>query len=145
MTLLKFSNHSPSCQDRYFDSIYHRFPQHETEQRRSTRPSVNIKESTNGYILELAVPGYSKDDFKIEINNDLLVISSDRKNKDESGEKANVSRSEFSYTSFSKMFTLPDEADGEKITAQYENGILRLSIPKKEVVKPKASRTIGIK
>jgi HSP20 family protein len=111
----------------------------------TTLPSVNIKEDKEGYEVELAAPGFDKSDFKIELNNDVLTISSDKKVENETKEGEQFTRKEFSYQSFSRSFTLPNTVDSEKISAKYENGILKLCIPKKEEAKPKPSKQIEIK
>jgi HSP20 family protein len=86
----------------------------------------------------------SKTDFKIELNHDLLTISSDKQINNETKEGQQFSRREFSYQSFSRSFTLPNSADSEKIVARYDNGILKVLIPKKEEAKPKPARQIAI-
>jgi HSP20 family protein len=111
----------------------------------TTLPSVNIKEDKEGYEVELAAPGFDKSDFKVELNNDVLTISSDKKVENETKEGEQFTRKEFSYQSFSRSFTLPNTVDSEKISAKYENGILKLCIPKKEEAKPKPSKQIEIK
>ena len=106
-------------------------------------PAVNIKEKDNGFELELAVPGATKEDFKVEVDNDILTISSEAKTEsDESNE--NYTRKEFSYTAFKRAFTLPETVDGSKIDAKYESGILTLTLPKKEEALPKPKRLISI-
>ena len=108
-------------------------------------PKVNIKENNNSYLVELAAPGMEKSDFQIELDNKTLRINSQKKagNRDK-GDTGEYSRREFYYQSFSKAFTLPVSADGEKVEAYYKNGILSISIPKKEESQPKPSKTITI-
>ena len=93
----------------------------------------------------MSAPGFEKSDFKIELNNSLLTISSEKKIKNETKEGQQFTRREFSYQSFSRSFTLPDTVEGEKIKAKYDNGILSVSIPKKEEAKPKPVKQIEIK
>jgi len=109
----------------------------------TTLPKVNIKEDDNGFEVEMAAPGMQKADFNIELDNNLLTISSEKKedNKEDEGKYA---RREFAYRSFQRSFTLPDSADEAKIGANYKNGILRISIPKKEEAKPKPPKSISI-
>jgi HSP20 family protein len=109
----------------------------------TTLPSVNIKEEDDHFQIEVAAPGLNKEDFKIESENDLLKIYSEKKEESEKNTDK-YSRKEFSYQSFCRSFTLPATADGDKITAVYENGILLVTIPKKEEAKPKAKRLIEI-
>ena len=108
-----------------------------------TGPKVNIKESDEAYVLDMAVPGFKKSDFKIGLENEKLSISAEI--KVEEGEKeANFTRKEFSYESFKRTFILPETVDEGAINANYNNGILTVSIPKKEEAKPKPARTIEI-
>ncbi len=106
-------------------------------------PAVNIKENAENFALELSVPGFKKDDFNIELDNDVLTISSEVKTETESKEEK-YTRKEFTYTSFKRAFTLPETVDGSKINASYENGILTLLVPKKEETLPKPKRFIEI-
>jgi HSP20 family protein len=110
----------------------------------TTLPSVNIKETTDAFQVELAAPGMVKEDFKIELNNNLLTISSERKIENETKDNEQYTRREFSYQSFCRSFTLPVTVDRDNITAKYENGILNISIPKKEEAKPKPVKQIAI-
>jgi HSP20 family protein len=109
----------------------------------TTLPAVNIKEDDGGYMVEMAVPGMEKADFRINLENNMLCISSEKKSESEKKED-NYSRREFSYQSFSRSFSLPDSADESKIDAKYQNGILIINIPKKEEAKPKPPRFIEI-
>tara|TARA_R110002050_G_scaffold1281_1_gene9129 strand:- start:15890 stop:16327 length:438 start_codon:yes stop_codon:yes gene_type:complete len=110
-------------------------------------PAVNIKENDASFVLELAVPGRKKEDFKIEIDNDLLTISTESKNET-SNEKVEDSikytRKEFSFSSFKRAFTLPETVNIDKIEAGYEDGILSFKLPKKEEALPKPKRLIEI-
>ncbi|MEO9891198.1 Hsp20/alpha crystallin family protein [Aurantibacter sp.] len=104
-------------------------------------PPVNIKENEKNFELELAVPGRKKEDFKIEIDSNILTVSSEVETSTEKVDE-NYSRKEFSFTSFKRAFTLPDSIDEENIKADYENGILMFSLPKKEEALPKPKRNI---
>jgi HSP20 family protein len=104
-------------------------------------PSANISESENGFEIELAIPGFSKDDFKIEVQDRLLTISS---KKESATEEKKYLRKEFTSISFQRSFRLPKTVDAENITAQYDNGILVLTLPKLEEAKPKEPRLIAI-
>ncbi|PWL38272.1 molecular chaperone Hsp20 [Flagellimonas aquimarina] len=106
-------------------------------------PAVNIKDNDENFELELAVPGGNKDDFKIEVDNDVLTISTEVKT-DSKETKENYTRREFSFSSFKRVFTLPETVDGTRIDAAYENGILRLTLPKKEEALPRPKRLITI-
>jgi len=109
----------------------------------TTLPAVNIKEDDGGYMVEMAVPGMEKADFRINLENNMLCISSEKKSESEKKDD-NYSRKEFSYQSFSRSFSLPESADESKIDAKYQNGILIINIPKKEEAKPKPPRYIEI-
>ena len=108
-------------------------------------PAVNIKETPDSFEVEMAAPGMDKNDFKIELDDNTLIISSEKEDRSEKKEGENYSRKEFSYQSFYRTFHLSkDVVEVEKIIAKYENGLLRLMIPKKEEVKKKPVRTIEI-
>ncbi len=94
-------------------------------------PAVNIKEENDKFVLEMAAPGMKKDDFKIDLDNYQLTISSEKKEEKKEKED-NYTRREFLYSSFSRSFTLPKTIDIEKIKADYKNGILSIVLPKKE-------------
>jgi len=106
-------------------------------------PAVNIVEGKDEYRIEVAAPGLTKDDFKINLEDDTLTISANKEEqKEEKDEK--YTRKEFSYTSFCRSFTLPDTVDGEKIKAKHKDGILVIHVPKREEVKSKPAREIAI-
>ncbi len=107
-------------------------------------PATNVKETEDYFALEMAVPGFAKDDFKVELDQDVLTVSVEKGDNKEEKNDAFVKR-EFRYHNFSRSFRLPENAvDGDKIAAKYENGILTLTLPKREEVKPKPARTIEI-
>ncbi|MBS1507331.1 MAG: Hsp20/alpha crystallin family protein [Bacteroidetes bacterium] len=94
-------------------------------------PKVDVIETENAYEVQVAVPGLNKEDFKIEINDNYLTVSGERKLSNEKKDK-NFHSIETQYGSFSRSFTLPENVDGSKINAKYNNGILELVIPKDE-------------
>ena len=111
----------------------------------TTIPLVNIKETNESFEVEMAAPGMTKNDFKVELDSNILTITSEKKDKFETKEGERYSRREFSYQSFQRSFQLPKEVvDAEKIEAKYENGVLRLVIPKKEEARPKPPKMIQI-
>lgn len=114
------------------------------ENLNSNVPAVNIRENEKDFELELAVPGRKKEDFNIEIDNDVLTISSELKHEDET-KRDNYTRREFGFTSFKRAFTLPETIDADNIKANYEDGILQFTLPKKEEALPKPKRLIEIK
>ncbi len=108
-------------------------------------PAVNIQESDENFIVEVAAPGKLREDFKIELENDVLTISSENKKEIKEGEKAKkYTRKEFSYSTFKRAFSLPDSVDNGKISATYNNGVLEISLPKKEEAKVQPKRLIEI-
>lgn len=110
----------------------------------TTLPSVNIKETAENYEVEVAAPGMDKNDFKVTLDGNLLLISSTKENEQTSQEES-FTRREFCYQSFQRSFELPKNVvDEDKISARYENGLLLLSIPKREEVKQKPPRLIDI-
>ena len=145
MSLVKFSNQLPSMFDRFFEGDLFDWSNHNFSQTNTTLPSVNIKENPNEFKVEVAAPGFDKGDFKLELDHDLLTISSEKQYEKETKDDERFSKREFSYQSFTRSFTLPNSADSEHIDASYEKGILNVIIPKKEESKPKPSRMIEIK
>jgi len=110
----------------------------------TTLPSVNIKETDNDFIVEVAAPGMRKEDFHVELKDNMLTIRSERQEKHEENEDR-YARREFSYQSFQRSFNLNNRVvDDANINAKYENGILTLTLPKKEEAKAKPARTIEI-
>jgi HSP20 family protein len=106
-------------------------------------PPANISESSKEYKLEISVPGLKKDDFKIEVGSGALTISSER--EEESGEeKENYTRKEFSYQSFERSFPLPDNVKDDEIIAKYEDGVLTITIPKKEISISRGKKAIKV-
>lgn len=112
----------------------------------ATVPAVNIHETNEGFEVQMAAPGMHKEDFKITLEGNMLNISSSMEDKkNQRGNNGNYNRMEFSYQAFQRSFELPkDVVDESKIEAQYENGLLKVSIPKKEEVKQKAPKLIEI-
>lgn len=99
-------------------------------------PNVDIVEAEKAYEIHAAIPGINKSDFKIEVDKKVLTISGERKFVNEENGK-NFKSIETKYGSFSRSFTLPENTDSEKIEASYENGILKVNIPKSEIVETK--------
>lgn len=108
-----------------------------------TLPAVNIKETAEEYLIELAIPGMNKSDFNIDVDNKVLSISSEVETKNEDTNE-NYTRREFGYSSFKRTFTLPETVEEEKVMATYEDGILCVHLPKREEAKQKPARRIEI-
>ena len=107
-------------------------------------PPVNITENKNDYMVSLAVPGMKKDDFKIDVDGNMLTINSEKEETKEEKDKK-FTRKEYNYSSFSRSFTLPDEVNKEKIEAHYEDGVLKLVLPRKEEAKKISAKQIAVK
>jgi len=111
--------------------------------RTSSMPAVNIREDEKTFTLELAVPGMDKKDLKIDINEDVLTISSETKHETEEN-KDGYKRKEFSYSSFCRSFYIPENVDRNQIEANYKDGILTVGLPKQEEEKSKLTRQVSI-
>ena len=109
-----------------------------------TIPAVNISEKQDRYEISLAAPGMKKDDFDIDVEGNMLTISAETEQQKEEKEQKHTRR-EFNYTSFSRSFTLPEGVVRDRIDATYENGLLRLVLPKTEEAKKPASKHISVK
>lgn len=144
MSLMRFSNQFPTIFDRFFENDLFDWKNRNYSVTYTTIPAVNIKESNENFEVEMVAPGFEKGDFKIDLANGLLTIQSEKKVENELKEGEQFNKREFSYQSFNRSFTLPDTADEQKISAKYENGILKVLIPKKEEAKPKPPRKIAI-
>ena len=131
MTLVRF-NQYPGLAD-LFENIGKNFLSNE-EKFEGTVPAVNITENSDRFVLEMAAPGLKKSDFHINVEKDVLTISSEQKEEKEEKDD-NYARKEFYYNSFSRSFNLPETIDVENIKADYKNGILNLVLPKKEEAK----------
>src|ERR1700744_4718668 len=133
MTLVKFNNKTnnalmPGFND-VFDSIFNDTFFHDRMVARV--PAVNISESENNYHVELAAPGLKKEDFKLNLDRNVLHVSVEQ-NSDSQDNQKNYSKREYSYSSFVRSFTLPESADDSQINASYTDGILRIDIAKRE-------------
>lgn len=139
--MLRRRNTLPSLVDEFFgDDLFARFF---NENENVTVPSVNVKEGKEEYTIDVAAPGLDRKDFKIDLNSNVLEISSEKEVKEESDDDT-IMRREFRYSSFKRSFTLPDTANTDKIKASYKDGILSISIPKKEEAKAKPIKQISI-
>jgi HSP20 family protein len=119
----------PNLFDRLFNSEY--LPGFFDWDGGRSVPAVNISESKKDYRIEVAAPGLAKNDFRVNLDDNVLTISSEKEVKNETKEE-DILRREFSYSSFSRCFTLPETADADKIKASHKDGVLSITIPKKE-------------
>ena len=110
----------------------------------STLPAVNVQETNDDYLIEVAAPGMKRNDFKVELDNSVLIISSQRENSQEENDDT-YTRREFSYQSFQRSFALPQNlVKGDEIKAKYDDGILRITVPKTEDAKAKPAKQITV-
>jgi HSP20 family protein len=135
----------PSVFDDFLTRDLFNFPMHSIS-KGSSVPAVNVKETDTAFELEMAAPGMEKKDFKVELEQDTLVISAQKENKsEEKSEDGKYSRKEFIYQSFRRSFNLPEDiVKADEISANYKEGILHIMVPKKEPAKPKLLKQISI-
>ena len=108
-------------------------------------PEVNVRKKQDEYVIELAAPGLDKKDFNVDVQNNVLVVSSEKEDKNEEKDKKdNFLRREFSYRSFQRYFSLPEGVIADDIKAKHENGVLYVTIPKKDELKQQPSKKIEI-
>lgn len=140
MTLVKFQNRpSNKSFNNFMDDFFATVPSilrddFVTPSFRSFTP-VNIRETENGYVLELVAPSFQKEDFKINLDNNTLTISVEKKEETENQNEKFI-RKEYKQQSFSRSFTIDENIDAENISAKYVNGVLTLNLAKKQEVKP---------
>jgi HSP20 family protein len=145
MTLVKFGKEQKSgIVNPFFNDVYSLLNDSFLNEKIATRtPAVNIAETDNQFEIDLAVPGLSKEDIKINLDKNVLSVSADKKTETVDENKKFTKR-EYSFNSFSRSFNLPESADQSKIEADYTAGILKLTITKKEEAKFQ-SREIAVK
>jgi HSP20 family protein len=107
-------------------------------------PAVNVSETDNEYKLIIASPGLEKKDFKVEVRDDMLTISAEKTKEEREEKNGRYNRREYNYSSWSRSFTLPEDAEGNKIDAKYENGELKISIPKTVGKEKKNVKSISV-
>jgi len=148
MSLIRKSENYPAWSN-FFNDFFNRdwidWTTRNFSDTNTTLPSVNVLESDDSYEVDMAAPGFEKKDFRIELNHGVLTISSEKKVENETKKGQQFTRREYSYQSFNRSFALPDTAESDKISARYENGILKVVIPKKENAKAKAVKVIDIR
>jgi HSP20 family protein len=113
-----------------FSPIFHRFFEDDLKSVKAiSRPSVNVKETEQAFVLELAAPGLNKSDFNIKLEKDVLSVSAEVKHENEAPSD-NYKRKEFSYAQFKRSFTLPENVNKDHIHAEYKDGILYITLTK---------------
>jgi HSP20 family protein len=143
MTLIRRANNNYPVFQNWFEDFFSPVQNYVNGVSKGSFPAVNVAEDNDKFEIEFAVPGLSKSDFAINLDNDVLTVKSEKENPTEET-NTNFTRKEFSYSGFQRSFTLPETADGEKIKAEYKDGILTVEIPKKEQAKVKPAREIQI-
>lgn len=129
----------------FFDDFFKPWNEWAGFNRAITTPAVNIRENKNHFEVSVAVPGMKKDDFNIDVDESMLTISCEKEEKKEEKEDR-YTRKEYNYTSFTRSFTLPEDVIKDKIEAVYEDGVLRITLPKTEMAKKAAlSKHITVK
>ena len=142
--LAKVAERMPSVFDDFFKPWNEWFDNGGLRGRAMNVPAVNITEQKDEYLVSLAAPGLKKEDFKIDVDGNMLTISSEKEENKEEKDKR-FTRKEYSYSSFSRSFTLPEEINKEKIEAKYEDGVLKISLPRKEEAKKLSAKHIAVK
>ena len=132
----------PAYWDDFFNDKF--FNQLNSANCSGNSPAVNISEDDTGYTIEVAAPGIARKDFNLEVENDVLTISTEKKESKEDS-KPNFLRREFDYQTFKRSFQLPETIYQDKIKASHDSGILTLTLPKKEEEIQKAPRQIEVK
>ena len=141
MNLIRFNQHPVSMLNEMMEGFDRNWLR--SSEAEPMMHAANISEKEDGFMLELAAPGMQKMDFKINLDNNVLTISSEKQdNNEEKSEK--YSRKEFHYSSFSRSFTLPKSIDFDKIKADYKDGVLKVNLPKREDAKIALNRQIEI-
>src|SRR5690606_40729574 len=131
MSLIRFDNQTPSLFDRFFENDFFDWSNKNFSNTNTTLPAVNIKADENGYEVEMSAPGFDKNDFKIEINNNVLCISSEKEVENEIKEGQTFTARDFTYHSLGPFSTLPNLVKGIKIIPRYDIEILKVNFLKK--------------
>ncbi len=139
MRIVKYNNNNvfPSLINEFFNDDFGM----NFLNRSHSVPSVNSLENNDSFEIDLAVPGMKKEDFTIELNDKVLVISSETSNTMENDK---MRLNEFNFSSFQRSFRIPDSVDHDKIKANYKNGILKIKLPKRKESISKPNRVINI-
>jgi HSP20 family protein len=135
---------TPSLFDDFFKPLNEWFDRPAFFERMKTMPAVNVKEDTDSYTVSLAAPGLKKEDFKLDIEGNMLTISCEKEEQEEE-KNEKFTRKEYDYFSFSRSFTLPEDVKQDGIDAHYENGVLNIRLPRlEEAKKLAAAKTIAV-
>lgn len=142
--LVKLAERMPPVFDDFFRPWNEWFDNSGFLGRAINMPAVNISEQKDHYLVSLAAPGLKKDDFQIDMDGNLLTISCEKEESREEKEKR-FTRKEYNFSAFSRTFTLPMEINKEKIEARYEDGVLKISLPRIEEAKKLTAKHIAVK
>ena len=143
MSLIRRQRRGFPSESDFFDDFFGGEENFLSRRMPGSTPSVNVAESDHEFIIELAAPGMEKEDFSLSIDHNVLTISAERRDE-KTDEQKSYTRREFSYSSFQRSFTLPDSADTDRVGAKYDNGILHITLPKREDTKKLPKREIKI-
>lgn len=142
-SLIKLNERMPGVIDDFFKPWNEWFDGGSLWGKTMIIPAVKITEQKNEYLVSLAVPGMKKNDFTINVDGNMLTISCKKEENKEEKEKK-YPRKEYNYSSFSRSFTLPEEINREKIDVKYEEGVLKIILPRKEDAKKSLTKIISI-
>jgi HSP20 family protein len=147
MNMIKFNRPvKPSSFSTVMDDFFNKsFPEVFNSESNFNSPSTNIKETDTAYCIEMAIPGVEKDKINIRVEKDQLIIESRQSSESiEEDEKSNYHMRQFNFSSFRKSFFLNDKIDTDKIEAEYKDGILNITVEKRDFAKTKEPRTISV-
>ncbi len=146
MSLIKWKDNSlfPTF-DSFRDDFFNRDFFSNSLELGTSIPAVNTKETDESYFIEVAIPGMKKEDFNIDLNDNVLSISSEKKEEKEEKDGEKITRREFSYSSFKRSFQLPENIKKDDISAEYSDGLLTLALPKTGPKKVENKKQIEIK
>lgn len=141
LPMIRKANHLPGLMDNFFGKDF--LSTFFNDSADHNMPAVNIKENKDNFEIEVAAPGLEKKDFKIEIDRNNLTVSSVKEFSNEESEE-HYTRREFSYQTFSRSFVLPETVNQDKVGASHKNGVLTITLPKKDEAKVKPAKEIKI-
>ncbi len=145
MNIVRFNQRKPFVYNKFMDEFFNKnISDFLGTDDISSQPAVNIIEENDAFLIELAAPGMAKENFDIQVEKNHLVVKSEKKDAEVTQEGRNYRRREFSYHAFSRSFTIPETIDREKIDGTYVDGVLRITLPKKEDAKEKSPITITV-
>ncbi len=146
MSLVRYNPFATKSVSNFFDEMFNRnITDFFGSDFSNNTPSVNVVEKVDSYRVEVAAPGLEKEDFEVSIDNGFLNISAKKEHRDEVKEGDKYMRREFNYSSFTRSFQLPETVKADDIAANYENGVLKITLPKKDEAKIEAAKVIEIK